>query len=108
MTTATTLKIQVRKINAQSRGQWTRFMGDYVGQVFDGDVTADAPSFCVYVSKEDGRWVVSTEEHEPDEMVKQGAPANGFRTLGEAKDWLDNEWSPEFQECWIENQFHTL
>jgi hypothetical protein len=56
----------------------------------------------VGVTKIDGAWFVWAEEHEPDELIKQGYQTEeGFKTLRDAKAAAES-FGEYFESCWKE------
>lgn len=63
-------------------------------------------SFIVSIEKEDGYWVIYSEEHCQDEIYLSEDVPNKFKTLKEAK-IAAVEWSRDFYECFIERMIEN-
>jgi len=97
MTTQTTLDRQVKASQRTYNGVWIRCMGNHESNAFQSP--DDNRSYQVSITKENGRWLVYGEDHEPSDIVNQ--PTNGFRTLTEAKEFAD-EFGSWFESCYEE------
>jgi len=97
MTTQSTTKTQINKLNKAGRGDWVRFMGDYVSNAYS---YAEDGTYQLIITKEDGRWFVSAEDHDAEDI--DGNPENGFCTLAEAKEFAE-EFGEFFEDCAIQN-----
>ena len=122
MATTKTLIANIKKAKDSTHGTWVKLNGHYVMNAFDWYHFAENPSddgYCINVTKEDGRWVLFADEHEPSELAaielvatysgKDGEEVelhydeSGFRTLKEAKAWGE-AFGECFQETWEESQ----
>jgi len=94
MTTQATIQKQIKALDNAYRGQWVRFMGDYITNAF----YALEGNYQIIITKEDGRWFVSAEDHNAEDI--DGNPEEGFRTLAEAKAFAE-EFGEFFEDCQV-------
>ena len=115
MTTAT-LNKQLKALRDVVRGAWVKFNGSYYTNAFEAIVSEVAEDYIKFsrlsdyqigVTKDDDRWFVFAEDHEPDEIAKLGyQPENGFKTLAEAKISAE-AFGGWFESLWIENNMEA-
>lgn len=122
MTTTKTLVANIKKANESTRGTWVRLSGHYVMNAFDWYHFAENKEddgYCINVTKENGRWLLFADDHEPCELAALGLVTtysgkdgeeielsydeSGFKTLKEAKAWGE-AFGEVFQETWEESK----
>jgi hypothetical protein len=122
MATTETLVANIKKASNSVRSKWVKVNGCYDMQAFDGYHFAENPGddgYTLTATKEEGRWLVFGEDHEPSELAaldiiatysgKDGEEVelpyveDGFKTLSHAKAWAE-AFAEDFQEVWEESQ----
>lgn len=79
---------------SEGRGHWVKNGCVYNMNAMEYGSEHDA--YIVSITKEDGRWIVYAEDHNPEDIYKN--PANGFKTLTEAKAFAE-DFAEYFEHC---------
>ncbi|MBD2316649.1 hypothetical protein [Phormidium tenue] len=66
---------------------------------------SDDRSYIISITKEDNRWYVFAEDHNPEDI--DGQPENGFKSLYEAKAFAQR-FGEYFEECHNENHQYKV
>ena len=90
----TTLDRQIEATQRTYNGSWVKIDSRYESNAFQ---SPDANrSYQVSITKENGRWFVYAEDHDPSDIINQ--PIDGFQTLAEAK-LFANDFGSWFESC---------
>jgi hypothetical protein len=106
----TNLSAKIKDIQSVTAGSYVKFEGRYYTNAFPGVYTERdgkawlerADDFQIMIEKQDGFWVVYSEEHEPDEIGRLEGVDNKFKTLAAAKE-LAEEFGRGFAQLYSEN-----
>lgn len=79
---------------SEGRGHWVKNGSDYNMNAVESCSEHDA--YIVTITKENGRWIVYAEDHNPEDISFN--PANGFKTLTEAKAFAE-DFAEYFEHC---------
>jgi hypothetical protein len=104
------LNAKIEQIQSVTAGYYVRFDGRYYTNAFEGVYTEQggkawlerAGDFQIMIEKQDGFWIVYSEDHEPDEIGRLEGVENKFKTLAAAKE-LAEAFGRGFAQLYSEN-----